>query len=128
VEPIEDKFEFGNTELEELVLKEGPQQILRLMLQDQTDDFIREEITNFDDYADWIQWVSDAEKGKQASRVAARGAEVPALLQIHQVSGNDAHFNHKKQLALSDDQKMSTRREEISQKIRIDHNLEEEKK
>jgi hypothetical protein len=28
VEPIDDKSEFENTELEELVLKEGPQQIL----------------------------------------------------------------------------------------------------
>ncbi|CAK9858399.1 unnamed protein product [Sphagnum jensenii] len=32
VESIDDKFEFGNTELEELVLKEGPQQILQLTL------------------------------------------------------------------------------------------------
>ena len=28
VEPIDDKSEFGSTEFEELVLKEGPQQIL----------------------------------------------------------------------------------------------------
>ncbi len=56
---------------------------------------------------------------------AVRCAEVPALLQINQVSRSDAHFNHKGQLALSDNQKMSTRWEEISQKIRIDHNLEE---
>jgi len=59
---------------------------------------------------------------------AARCVEVPTLLQIHQVNESDVHFNHKEQLALSDDQKMSTRWEEISQKIRIDHNLEEEKK
>jgi hypothetical protein len=32
VEPIDDKSEFRNTELEELVLKEGPQQILQLTL------------------------------------------------------------------------------------------------
>jgi hypothetical protein len=56
--------------------------------------------------------VSDAEKRKQISREAARCAEVPALLQIHQVSGNEAH---SKQLALSSDYpKMSTRWEEIS--------------
>jgi hypothetical protein len=90
VEPIDDKSEFGNTELEELVLKEGPQQILQLTLQDQADDFMREEITDTDDYADWIQWVSDAEKGRQASKEAARCAKVPALMQIHQVSGSDA--------------------------------------
>jgi hypothetical protein len=128
VEPIDDKSEFGSTELEELVLKEGPQQILQLTLQDQADDFMKEEITDTDDYADWIQWVSDAEKMRQASMEVARCAEVPALLQINRVSRSDAHFNHKEQLALSNDQKMSTRWEEISQKIRIDRNLEEGKK
>jgi hypothetical protein len=126
VEPIDEESEFGNTELEELVLKEGPQQILQPTLQNQADDFMREEISDSDDYADWIQWVSDAEKGKQINKEAARCAEVHALLQIHQVSGNEAH---SKQLALSSDYlKMSTRWEEISQKIRIDHNLGEEKK
>ncbi len=126
MEPIDEESEFGNTELEELVLKEGPQQILQPTLQNQADDFMREEISDSDDYADWIQWVSDAEKGKQINKEAARCAEVHALLQIHQVSGNEAH---SKQLALSSDYlKMSTRWEEISQKIRIDHNLGEEKK
>jgi hypothetical protein len=128
VEPIDDKSEFGSTELEELVLKEGPQQILQLTLQDQADDFMRKDITDIDDYAYWIQWVSDAEKARQASMETARCAEVLALLQINQVSRSDVHFNHKEQLALSNDQKMSTRWEEISQKIRIDHNLEEGKK
>jgi len=41
---------------------------------------MREEITDTDDYANWIQWVSDSEKGRQASREAARCAEVHALL------------------------------------------------
>jgi hypothetical protein len=54
--------EFGDTEFEELVLKEGPAQILQLTLQDRTDEFMKEEISNSDDYADWIQWVSDAEE------------------------------------------------------------------
>ncbi len=71
VEPIEGESEFRDTELEELVLKEGPQQILQLTLQDQVDDFMREEISDSDDYADQIQWVSDAEEGKQTSREPA---------------------------------------------------------
>jgi hypothetical protein len=54
VEPIDEESKFGNTELEELVLKEGPQKILQLTLQDQADDFMREEISDSDDYADWI--------------------------------------------------------------------------
>jgi hypothetical protein len=52
MEPMNEGSEFGDTELEELVLKEGPQQILQLTLQDQADDFMREEISEFDDYAD----------------------------------------------------------------------------
>jgi hypothetical protein len=52
MEPMNEGSEFGDTELEELVLKEGPQQILQLTLQDQANDFMREEISEFDDYAD----------------------------------------------------------------------------
>jgi hypothetical protein len=59
---------------------------------------MREEISDSDDYADWILWVSDAKKRKQINKRPARCAEVPALLQIHQVSRNEAH---SKQLALS---------------------------
>jgi hypothetical protein len=33
-------------------------------LQKQVDDFMEEEITNADDYVDWIKWVYNAEKGK----------------------------------------------------------------
>jgi hypothetical protein len=89
---------------------------------------MREEIADSDDYADWIQWVSDVEKGKQDNIEAAQCAEMPALLQVHQMSGSDSHLNHKEQLAWSDNQKVSIRWEEISQRIRIDHNLDEEKK
>jgi len=49
---INDESEFGNTELEELVLMEGPQQILQLTLQEQADNFMREEIIDANDYAD----------------------------------------------------------------------------
>jgi hypothetical protein len=38
--------------------------MLQLTLQEQADDFMKEEITNADDYADWIRWVSDLEQGK----------------------------------------------------------------
>ncbi len=52
VEPMNEESEFADTELEELVLKEGPQQILLLTLQDQADDFMREEISESNDYVD----------------------------------------------------------------------------
>jgi hypothetical protein len=40
-------------------MMEGPQQILQLTLQHQADDFMKEEITDADDYANWIQWAAD---------------------------------------------------------------------
>jgi len=56
--------------------------MLQLTLQEQADDFMKEEITDADDYADWIRWVSDAEQGKQAFPGATTCAEVPVLLQV----------------------------------------------
>jgi len=53
---------------------------LQLTLQEQADDFMKEEITDADDYADWIRWVSDAEQRKQALPGAATCAKVPVLL------------------------------------------------
>jgi hypothetical protein len=52
VEPNNDENEFGNTELEDLVLAERPQQILQLILQGQVNDFMEEEIIDSNDYAD----------------------------------------------------------------------------
>jgi hypothetical protein len=57
---VDGESKFGNTKLEELVLLEGPHQILQLTLREQADDLMKEEITNADDYADWIRWVADA--------------------------------------------------------------------
>ncbi len=63
--PISDEYEFGNTELKDLLLSKGPQQILQLILQGPVDDFMKEEITNANNYVDWLKWVSDAEKRRQ---------------------------------------------------------------
>ncbi len=82
VEPNGDEYEFGNIELEDLVLSEEPQQILQLILQGQVDDFMEEEIIDVDDYADWLKWVSNAEKRKQ-DMFESTSAEVPVLLQVH---------------------------------------------
>jgi predicted aspartyl protease len=65
VGPVDGEFEFGDTELEDLVVLEGPQQILQLTLERQVGDFMKEEITDADDYADWIRWAADVEQGKQ---------------------------------------------------------------
>ncbi len=95
-EPVTDESKFGNTELEDLVVLEGPQQMLQLTLQEQADDFMKEEIIDVDDYANWIRWVSDAEQGKQALPGAANCAEVPVLLQVQQVDITDSHDGLRK--------------------------------
>jgi hypothetical protein len=51
VDHDEDASEFGDTEFEELVKKEGRQQILQLTMQTNADDFMGEELTDADDYA-----------------------------------------------------------------------------
>jgi len=127
VDSVDDISEFGNTELEDLVLLEGPQQMLQLTLQEQADDFMKEEVTDADDYADWIRWVFDAEQGKQALPGAATWAEVPVLLQVHQMNIANSYNSFKERLALSEDNKASSRWEEICQKIRVDQHLDEEK-
>jgi hypothetical protein len=44
--------EFGDTEFEDSVMKEGPQQILQLTMQNRAGDLLKEELTDADDYAD----------------------------------------------------------------------------
>ncbi len=126
-EPVTNESEFGNTELEDLVVLEGPQQMLQLTLQEQADDFMKEEITDADDYADWIRWVSDVEQGKQALPGAANCVEVPVLLQVQQVDTADSHDEFRKQLALSNNWMVNSRWEEICKRIRIDQNLDAKK-
>jgi hypothetical protein len=118
--------EFGDTEFEELVLKEGPAQILQLTLQDRTDEFMKEEISDSDDYADWIQWVSDAEKRRMYSREAEKLVEVPTMLQTHPSAKDEEPPNQATSSAACSD--MSTRWEQISQRIQIDSDLGEERK
>jgi len=59
---IDHEDEFGNNGLEKLITSERPLGILQLTLQEQADDFMDEEITDADDYADWLRWVIDAKQ------------------------------------------------------------------
>ncbi len=72
-----------DAEFEELVSSEGPQEMLRLMLQKQADGIMAKEIADGDDYADWIRWVSDAEKSRQTMYESTHNVHVPLLLQQH---------------------------------------------
>ncbi|CAN5955450.1 unnamed protein product [Sphagnum jensenii] len=78
---IDYEDEFGDAELEELVRSEGPQEILQLILQEQVDGFMNAEVTDADDYADWMRWVSDAEQSRRAMCECTPDAAVTLLLQ-----------------------------------------------
>ncbi len=59
---------------------EGPPEILQLILQEQADDFMNKEISKGDDYANWMQWVRDAEQ----SRRTERAPDVVAKISLQQ--------------------------------------------
>ncbi len=99
---------------------EGPHEILQLIIQEQADDFMKEEITDADDYADWIQWVFDAEQRKNVISTTPKHEEAPILLQLQQMDGDIFPNKFKEQLPVSNDYKPSSRWEEIFQKIRVD--------
>jgi hypothetical protein len=98
------------------------------MLQEQGDEFMVEEVTDSDDYADWIRWVSDAEQSKQAMYESTQDLPVPLLLQqpspVHnssipvllqtvQVKDGDPDCKPVEQLASSSHQEMDNRWREI---------------
>ncbi|CAM6075347.1 unnamed protein product [Sphagnum tenellum] len=113
-EPIGDESEFGDTEIEKLVLREGPQQILQLELQEQTDHLMKEETVDDDDYADWTKWVADAEQKKQ-DLSSVTDAEVLALLQVQQLNDAAPCDNFKDQIVSTNKSGMSSRWEDICQ-------------
>jgi hypothetical protein len=124
---IDCENEFGDIELEELVKSEGLQEILQLTIQEQADEFMKEEIIDSDDYADWIQWVSDAEQGKQVISATSKHEGAPVLLQLQQVNNDLFPNKFKEQLSVSDNSRADSRWAEISQKIRVDQNLDQAK-
>jgi hypothetical protein len=138
---IDCEDEFEDADLEELMNSEGPQEMLRLMLQEQGDEFMAEEVTDSDHYVDWIRWASDAEQSRQAVYESiqdlpiplllqqpnlAHNSLIPVLLQIVQVKDGNLDCKLAEKLASSSHQEMDNRWREICQRIRIDTELDDE--
>jgi hypothetical protein len=115
-------LEFVDAEFEDLVSKEGPLQILQLTMENETDNLLKEEVTDADDYADWIQWAVEEERRMQSLAEAASAAEELVLLQIQQMDIADCSGNVEERIIRNP--KENTRWGEICQKIRIDPKLE----
>jgi hypothetical protein len=135
-EQVESEDEFADAEFEELVSSEGPQEMLRLMLQEQADEIMTEEIEEGDDYTDWIKWVSDAEKSRQAMRDVlapqlshqhslGHDSALPVLLQTIQIENNHSECQSSMIPASFNPLALNVRWKEICERIKIDTNLGE---
>jgi hypothetical protein len=102
---------------------------------------MEEEITDADDYADWLRWVSGAEQSGQAMYESTHDAaiplllqqpnqghtpSIPVLLQVLQTKDGNLDCNPTEQVASSNHDGMDIRWREICQRIRVDTNLDEE--
>jgi len=104
------------------VAKEGPQQILQLMLQDKAGDLLKEEITDDEEYADWIQWAAEEEQHMQSLSETAIAAEESGLLQLQHMEIAESSGCVEERIMKNP--KEDTRWGEICQKIRIDQHLD----
>ncbi|CAK9200406.1 unnamed protein product [Sphagnum troendelagicum] len=126
-EPICAESEFKDTELEQLVLQEGPEQILQLTLQEHADHLMKEEIWESDDYADWIEWVAIEEKKRQTLTGLANSG-VPTLLQVQQINNSASCKVFETQTVGTKESSEDSRWKDICQKLRIDPGLDELKR
>jgi hypothetical protein len=85
---------------------------------------MKEEITNFVNYVDWV---SDAEQGKHVISTTEKREDALVLLQLQQMDGDIFPNKSTAQVPIPDDYKIDSRWEEINQKIQVDQSLDKEK-
>jgi hypothetical protein len=137
VKQFEYEDEFGEDELAKLIEAEGLPKILQLILQEQADDFMNEEITDVNDYADWIKWVVDAEQSMRDERTpknivtlasqqhrAMDTASVPTLQHVIPIGSDESECAITARLGPSVHEERDVRWSEICQRIKVDRNLE----
>ncbi len=91
---------------------------MQLTLQNQAEDFMKEEITDADDYVDWIQWATDGERHKQNLSEVVSATRGSVLLQVQRREITASGSNVREQII--NDLKGDTRWKDICQKLRID--------
>jgi hypothetical protein len=99
-----------------------------------------EEITDGDDYADWIKWAADAEKNRQTVHKSIHDVLVPLLLQQHyskhasaipmllqtvQMEDGNSDFEHIEKFGSSNHCELGIIWKEICERIKIDADLGE---
>jgi len=133
--------DFVDPEFEELINSEGPQGMLQLMLQEQTDGIMIEENSDGNDYADWIKWSSDEEKGRLSEGESARNVlrtvllqqhkpdrdfVIPAILQTAQVRTDELDRKSDERCVSNSYSESEVRWKEICERIKVDADLDED--
>jgi hypothetical protein len=126
VKQVDYEDEFGEDELEKLVKSEGLLEILQLILQEHVDDFMNEEFTESNDYADWIRWVADVEQSRRVERTPDATVtlmlrhpsprdtpSIPTLWQVVHIKDDDSYRSTIERLGSSSHEEMGTRWSEI---------------
>jgi hypothetical protein len=88
---------------------------------------MKEEIWESDEYADWIEWVADEEKKRQALTGLANSG-VSTLLQVQQIDNNASCKVLESQTMGTKESSEDSRWRNICQKLRIDPGLDELKR
>ncbi len=132
--------EFMDLEFEELINSEGPQGMLQLMLQEQTDGIMTEENSDGDDYADWIRWSSDAEENRSTECESTRnvlgkvllqqhkpnrGSVIPAIFQTTHARTEEPNRKTNEGCVAGNHSESEIRWKEICERIKVDADLDE---
>jgi len=131
--------EFVDAEFEELFNSEGLQGMLQLMLQEQTNKIMTKEISNGDDYANWIKWASNAEESRLSVRESTRNvfglvrlqqykpehdSVIPTILQTAQVETGKPDCKPNEEFASCSHLESGIKWKEICERIKVDTDLD----
>jgi hypothetical protein len=109
--------------LETFVQEEGPNQIMNLILEEQADNVMFGDITEYEDYEDWIRCVAKDEKRRNEQFLNVRSVQVSNVFQLNASTKFTSEGTQ-----LQQPEHENNKWTKIKSKIRVDHHLRQEKK
>jgi hypothetical protein len=88
---------------------------------------MEEEVSDSDDYVDWLKWVFDVKNNNHDAFESKDGEKVVVLLQVHETKKDLVKNTFIKSSMFQNTIVTRTRWEEICQNIQVDLDLEMEK-
>ncbi len=108
--------------LETFMQEEGQNQIMNLILEEHADNVMFGDISEFEDYEDWIRYIVEDEERRNEQFLNATSIQVSNVFQLDassKIMGEEAQFQTSKH----DDNKWV----KIKSKIKVDFDLKQEK-